>query len=59
MTSAQLDAGLTIDTIGEHALIDWRALPMLEYIFNLTGWTMFRGRPQIPLTFSIVTTKPL
>lgn len=59
MTGALLDAGLAIEAIGEHAVTDWKAMPMLEYNSDLAGWTMPRDRPQIPLTFSIVARKPL
>lgn len=58
MTCALLNAGLTIEAIGEHDVTDWKALPMLEYSPDLNGWIMPRNRPQIPLTFSIVAKKP-
>lgn len=58
MVGVLLDAGLTIEAIGEHDVTDWRSLPMLEYDEALGGWRMPEGKPHIPLTFSIVARKP-
>lgn len=57
ISSALLDAGLTIEAIGEHNVDDWQSLPMLEYSPDLQGWIMPHNQPQIPLTFSMVARK--
>ena len=57
ISSALLDAGLTIEAIGEHNVDDWQSLPMLEYSPELQGWIMPHNQPQIPLTFSMVVRK--
>ena len=57
ISSALLDAGLTIEAIGEHNVDDWQSLPMLEYSPELQGWIMPHNQPQIPLTFSMVARK--
>ena len=57
ISSALLDAGLTIEAIGEHNVDDWQSLPMLEYNSDLQGWVMPHDQPQIPLTFSMVARK--
>ncbi|WP_198184052.1 class I SAM-dependent methyltransferase [Bifidobacterium choladohabitans] len=57
ISGALLDAGLTIEAIGEHNVDDWQSLPMLEYSPDLQGWIMPHNQPQIPLTFSMVARK--
>ena len=57
ISGALLDAGLTIEAIGEHNVDDWQSLPMLEYNSDLQGWVMPHDQPQIPLTFSMVARK--
>jgi SAM-dependent methyltransferase len=58
MTSVLLDAGLVIESVGEHEETDWQALPMLEFDDESQSWRMPQGSPRIPLTFSIVARKP-
>ena len=55
ISSVLLEAGLTIEAIGEHDVADWQSLPMLES--TPEGWVMPRSQPQIPLTFSMVARK--
>ena len=40
ISGALLEAGLTIEAIGEHNVDDWQSLPMLEYSPDLEGWIM-------------------
>jgi SAM-dependent methyltransferase len=58
LTTSLLEAGLTIEALGEHQESDWQALPMLEP--DSDGhhcWRMPADKPSIPLTFSIVARK--
>lgn len=52
VTGALIDAGLIIEALGEHSVIDWPAFDTLVPV--KTGWTLPAGAPRIPLTFSIV-----
>ena len=55
--SALREAGLVIESLGEHRETDWQALPMLTFDRDKEGWVLPAGYPQIPLTFSIVARK--
>lgn len=55
--SVLVGAGLTVEALGEHQETDWQALPMLTYNESLDEWTMPKGYPQLPLTFSLVVRK--
>lgn len=57
ISSALLETGLTIETIGEHDVDDWQSLPKLEYSPDLKGWIMPHNQPRIPPTFSMVARK--
>ena len=57
ISSALLEPGLAIETLGEHNVDDWHSPPMLKYSPNLKGWIMPHSRPQIPLTFSMAARK--
>ncbi|BDR54697.1 SAM-dependent methyltransferase [Bombiscardovia apis] len=59
ITSSLLNAGLSIEELGEHSEADWQALPMLDYDASSQVWKMPQGAPRIPLTFSLVARKPL
>lgn len=56
VAGALLDAGLLIESLGEHPIIDWPAFDTLVPV--PTGWTLPEGAPRIPLTFSIVARRP-
>lgn len=56
VAGALLGAGLVIESIGEHGIMDWPAFP--DLVPCATGWTLPEGAPRIPLTFSLVARKP-
>ena len=57
ISSALLEAGLAIETLGEHNVDDWHSPPMLKYSPDLKGWIMPQNQPQVPLTFSMAARK--
>lgn len=52
VTDALIEAGLVIEGLGEHSVIDWPAFDTLDPVE--TGWTLPEGAPRVPLTFSVV-----
>jgi SAM-dependent methyltransferase len=58
ITSCLLAAGLSIESLGEHQDIDWKALPMLVHgPESKDSWRMPAGMPSVPLSFSMVARK--
>ena len=55
--AALREAGLVIESLGEHQETDWQSLPMLTFDHDKEGWVLPAGYPQIPLTFSLVARK--
>ena len=54
ITHALIQSGLSIESLGEHDIAEWKSLPMLIPDEKEGGWRMPEGYPSIPLTFSIV-----
>ena len=54
MTEALINAGLIIESLGEHRVAEWQSLPMLVPDGETGGWHMPKQYPDIPLMFSIV-----
>ncbi|MCI1868053.1 class I SAM-dependent methyltransferase [Bifidobacterium crudilactis] len=58
ITSCLLAAGLSIEALGEHRDIDWKALPMLVHgPESEDSWRMPEDMPSVPLSFSVVARK--
>ncbi|WP_326559076.1 class I SAM-dependent methyltransferase [Micromonospora sp. NBC_01796] len=51
-----LDAGLTLTSLAEHRHMPWQALP--DMVRTERGWALPEHRERLPLTFSLVATKP-
>ena len=56
VTGALLEAGLVIEALGEHPVMDWPAFP--ELVPCPEGWRLPEGAPRIPLNFSVVARRP-
>ncbi len=53
---ALINAGLRIESLGEHPAVDWKGLD--DLVETLDGWAVPEGGPPIPLSYSIVARKP-
>ncbi|MFJ9553412.1 class I SAM-dependent methyltransferase [Nocardiopsis sp. NPDC101807] len=56
VTGALLEAGLVVQSLGEHPFMDWPAFPGL--VACPQGWRLPEGAPRIPLNFSVVARRP-
>ena len=54
VVTALIDAGLTVEALGEHPVMDWALFPGMVEVPGQGGWTLPAGSPRIPLTFSVV-----
>ncbi|MCI1642266.1 MAG: class I SAM-dependent methyltransferase [Actinomyces sp.] len=56
VVTALRDAGLAIEALGEHPVMDWA--PIEGMVATPDGWALPEGSPRIPLTFSVVARRP-